>query len=489
MKDRSGIQGVASNPVLVGAVTVLVILVAVFLAYNANNGLPFVSTYDIKAKVPNAQALVKGNEVRIGGARVGVVKSVKPIELENENCTPNERGAPGARLEGCFGAELSLSLDKIAEPVPVNSTLVIRPKSPLGLKYVQIEPGDSKRGFKAGETIPIAASRPESVDIDEFFSMFDEKTRYAIRKNEAGFGNAFAGRGPQLNAAFGSLRKLAESAQKPLANLVAPSTNFGGFWRALEAFNATVAPVAEINGTLFVALDRTFAAFARVSRPFIQETISKGPETLDTAIEDLPAIDPFLESSERFFTAFKPGAAALADSSPILNESEVAGIPVLKASPVFNAQLEPTADALLAFQEAPGVFNGLDLLIDTNEVLDPGIRFIGPAQYTCNYLTLAFGNVADAFSESNGQANWAGALALEPPTGPNNEGGAASAPANGPERDNHLHYNPYPNTASPGQSPKECEAGNEPYTKGVTTIGNAPGNQGLETRGQLKEGE
>ena len=77
MKDRSGIQGVASNPVLVGAVTVLVILVAVFLAYNANNGLPFVSTYDLKAEVPNAQALVKGNEVRIGGARVGVVKAVE----------------------------------------------------------------------------------------------------------------------------------------------------------------------------------------------------------------------------------------------------------------------------------------------------------------------------------------------------------------------------------------------------------------------------
>ena len=83
MKDRSGIQGVASNPVLVGAVTVLVILVAVFLAYNANNGLPFVSTYDLKAQVPNAQALVKGNEVRIGGARVGMVKSVVPVQLEN----------------------------------------------------------------------------------------------------------------------------------------------------------------------------------------------------------------------------------------------------------------------------------------------------------------------------------------------------------------------------------------------------------------------
>jgi ABC-type transporter Mla subunit MlaD len=472
MKDRSGIQGIASNPVLVGAVTVLVILVAVFLAYNANNGLPFVSTYDLKAKVPNAQALVKGNEVRIGGARVGVVKAVKPVELKNGN----------------FAAELSLSLDKIADPVPVDSTMIIRPKSPLGLKYLQIVPGDSSKGFKAGATIPIAAARPEPVDIDEFFSMFDEKTRFAIRQNEAGFGNAFAGRGPQLNAAFGSLRKLAESAQAPLANLVAPSTNFGGFWRALESFNATLAPVAEINGTLFVALDTTFAAFARVSRPFIQETISKGPETLDTAIRDLPAINPFLQSSERFFAAFEPGSKALADSSPILNATEVAGIPVLKASPVFNAQLAPTADALLAFQETPGVFSGLNLLIDTNEVLDPGISFIAPAQSTCNYLTLAFGNVASALSENNGKAFWAGALALQPPAGPNNEGGASSAPANGPESDNHLHSNPYPNTASPGQT-EECEAGNEPYNTGKTTIGNAPGNQGTETRGQLREGE
>ena len=46
---------------------------AVFLAYNANNGLPFVPTYQLKADVPSAANLVKGNDVRIGGARVGVV--------------------------------------------------------------------------------------------------------------------------------------------------------------------------------------------------------------------------------------------------------------------------------------------------------------------------------------------------------------------------------------------------------------------------------
>ena len=59
---------------LVGAVTLLVSIVAVFLSYNANSGLPFVPTYDLKASVPNAANLVRGNEVRIGGARVGTVE-------------------------------------------------------------------------------------------------------------------------------------------------------------------------------------------------------------------------------------------------------------------------------------------------------------------------------------------------------------------------------------------------------------------------------
>ena len=35
-----------ASPVLVGAVTVLISIIAVLIAYNANPGLPFVPTYD-----------------------------------------------------------------------------------------------------------------------------------------------------------------------------------------------------------------------------------------------------------------------------------------------------------------------------------------------------------------------------------------------------------------------------------------------------------
>jgi virulence factor Mce-like protein len=470
MRNRSGLQGVASSPILVGAVTILVIIIAVFLAYNANNGLPFVSTYNLKARVPNADALVKGNEVRIGGVRVGIVKSVVPVQLGN----------------GAVAAELSLSLDKNVEPLPVDSTITVRPKSALGLKFLQVTPGDSSKGFKAGETIPVSAAHPEPVDIDQFFDMFDKPTRDAIRQNLAGFGNALAGRGPQLNEAIGALRRLVVNGQPLLRTIVEPSTDFAGFWRALEDLSATVAPVAETQASLFVALDRTFAAFARVSRPFIQETIEKSPPTLDAVNADLPVLRPFLHDTERFFVALRPGTKALAETSPVIAESLHAGVPVLNASPVLNNQLQPTAEALVAFQEASGVFNGLDLLTDTNKLLKPSLSFIAPAQTTCNYITLAFRQIANAASQGNDNGNWLQFISFAPPEGPNSESGQASAPANGPTSENHLHYNPYPQTAAPGQS-GVCEAGNEKYVHGKTVIGHAPELWGTTTRGQVEK--
>ena len=51
----------AGNPILIGAATVFLSVLGVFLAYNANEGLPFVPKYTLTAQVPSAAALVKGN--------------------------------------------------------------------------------------------------------------------------------------------------------------------------------------------------------------------------------------------------------------------------------------------------------------------------------------------------------------------------------------------------------------------------------------------
>jgi phospholipid/cholesterol/gamma-HCH transport system substrate-binding protein len=464
----------ASNPVMVGALTVLIVVLAVFLAYNANNGLPFVPTYRISAQVPNANTLVRGNEVRIGGVRVGLVESIEPIQHD----------------DGTTSAKLDLKLDKSAEPIPENSTVIVRSRSALGLKYLEIAKGDSPRGFPAGSTIPLSSAKPEPVEIDQVLNTFDEPTRLAIQRNLTEFGTAVAGRGPAINRALGEFRLLLPPLERVTRALAQPSTGLARFFQALRDTAAEVAPVADIQAQLFVNLDTTFGAFARVARPFIQETISKSPATEETTIRTLPRIRPFLAHTTGLFHDLAPGARAIRTTAPALAAAQAAGTPVLRDSPKLNDQLPPTANSLLAFNnDQTRVRNGLTSLTDLTDELTPTAKFIGPAQSVCNYATLLLRNSASVFSLGDGVGNWQQFIVFDTPKGPNNEGSPSSAPANGGSGStptNFLHANPYPNTASPGQQPIECEAGNETWTGGRAVIGNVPGNQGIETEDQTK---
>jgi virulence factor Mce-like protein len=478
---RGGRVGsLAASPTLVGAVTVLVVVVAVFLAYQANNGLPFVPTYQLSAQLPDANSLVRGNEVRVGGQRVGQVTAITPETVNDAPC-PND---PTRRCTTQI-AKVDMDLNQDLDPLPENSTVVVRARSALGLKYLQINRGDSSQGFKPGSTMPITAARPEPVEIDQVFNMFDTPTRTAIQSNLLEFGNALAGRGVDLNEAIGQFKPLVERLTPVMRNLADPNTGLSNFVSSLSATAAEVAPVAEIQGQLFADLDTTFAAFARVSRPFIQESISRSPAAEDTAIATLPTIRPFLANTGKLFAELTPGFQALAPRAKDLGAATVEGIKALALAPAFNAQLDPTAQALLNLANNSGARQGINALTDFNNTLSPPLRFITPAQAICNYASLLFRNTASWLSSSNGIGSSQRAIVLQPPIGPNSEIGPSSAPANGGgQPSNFLHYNPYPNTAAPGQ-PRECEAGNEGYLAGQQVIGNVPGNQGILTEGQI----
>ena len=452
---------------MVGALTVMVSILAVFLAYNANSGLPFVPTYRISAEVPNADLLVPTNEVRIGGVRVGTIEKIEPQQDEN----------------GDVSARLDLKLDRDVEPLPVDSTFVVRSRSALGLKYLEIVRGTSSKGYAEGSTIPISHAKPEPVEIDEVLSTFDAPTRVAIQRNLFEFGNALAGRGPALNEALGKLPSVLENLEPVMANLAEPETGLGRFIQALAATAAEVAPAAETQAQLFVSLDTTFSALAEVA-PSIQETISETPPTLDVGTRALPVVRPFLAHSATLFTELQPGVETLAETAPVLTSAIETGTPALRASPPLNRALAATAEALERFNDDSGVRDGLSRLNQTVNVLGPTVRFVTPSQTVCNYATLLFRNLASSVAQGSNGGRWQRITIFEPPRGPNNEGSFASAPANGGgDVENFLHYNPYPNTAAPGQT-RECEAGNEPYAVGQQVIGNVPGNQGTVTADQ-----
>jgi ABC-type transporter Mla subunit MlaD len=467
MRPRRSAGALTASPVLVGAVTILVAIVAVFLSYNANTGLPFVPTYDLKANLPSGAQLVRGFEVRIGGARVGQISSIEPQQRE----------------DGSTYAQVTMKLDKEIEPLPANTELLVRPRSALGLKYVELRPGRSEESLESGATIPIEQATPEVVEIDDLFNMFDAKARIGSRNSLDGYGAGLAGRGTDLNLAIFALRPLLEDLQPVAANLADPETGLDRFFVELADAAGEAAPVAEEQAELFVNLDITFTALASIARPYLQETISEGPPSEEVAIREFPLQRPFLRNNAAFFRELRPGIATLPASAPVLADAFEAGTEVLPKTPPMNRDLANVFEALADFSADRQVRLGIDQLTRLSSSLRPTLRFLAPVQTTCNYVTLFFRNAASVLSDGDANGTWQRFIIVPTPEGRNNEGGPSSAPADGPSEDNHLHANPYPNTAAPGQT-QECEAGNERYLVGRTVIGNQPGNQGTRTQGQ-----
>ena len=157
----------------------LAVMVGVFLAYNANSGLPFVPTRELKVDIADGSNLVIGNDVREGGFRIGLVSGMKPIELAN----------------GQVGAELTLKLDQSngqgsgrldgLDPAAVGAGAEVRRSR---------EGRVSRKVFADGATMPLGQTSVP-VQFDDIFKTFDAKTRTAIQGNLVGFGDTLTGRG------------------------------------------------------------------------------------------------------------------------------------------------------------------------------------------------------------------------------------------------------------------------------------------------------
>lgn len=486
--NRRRNTSLAGSPLLIGAVTTLIVAVAVFLSYNANNGLPFVPTYNIKVVLPQASGLQPSNQVRIGGTRVGLVSSL----------TPHQDPATGR-----VTAIASLKLEKSVEPLPADTKAIVLSVSAIGLKYLELEKGSSGQTIKAGQEIPVSQSR-EPVDIDQLFNMFDEKTRTASQIVLNNFGDGLAGRGLGLNNTIHELRPLVNNAVPVLHNLASPATGLREFFKALDAVASQSAPVADTQAAFFSEQDTFFTAFASVARS-LELATEGGPASLEQAIHSLPFEAPFVEKSTEFMRLLRPSAKSLVTVAPPLGHAITVGAVNLKAATALNTRLAESSQALQAFGQNPVVTAGLEDVTQTLQFGNPLLAGLAPVQAVCNYITLTFRNLASLESENVGVGTLARAGAVLAPSGPNNEGFPSSAPANGPSIEkafvgssaivdnNHVHANPYPNVAGPGQ-PKVCEAANESYERGKAVLGNLPAasvatNKELTSRDQNMFGE
>jgi virulence factor Mce-like protein len=442
---------IASNPLFVGAITILIGIVTVFLSYNANKGLPFVRTFEVTAEVRDANGLIPANEVTIGGRRVGVVDQV--------DAALDESGKPYAKV--------SLKLDgELEGKVRRDAIVRIRPASLFELKYVSLVPG-SGEPLPQGGTIPLQQSRV-NVNLSDAFSVFDARTRRNLQLLLTGAGQGLAGRGADVNLALSRLPSLLRDVRPVLADLADPGTRLGETIRALAVVSGELAGVAPEMVSLLDGATVTLDAL-EAAGPELEGTLVRLPATIASGTSSLAGLRPSLRMGRRLAATLRRSAPLLAPTSRRLAAALEAGIPALTAVPPLSADLDGALRALRAATASAPLAASLRLLHQPLPGFIRATRFANPYQTVCNYGGLAARNVPSAFAEGTDSGNWLRFI----PIINLDEGTQTGVPA--PE----LHYDPYPNGAAPGQA-RECEAGNEVWLPG-RRIGNIAGNQGTET--------
>ena len=82
--------------------------------------------------------------------RVGLVEDIEPFQHD----------------DGTTSAKLDLKLDSDVEELPVDSTVIVRSRSALGLKYLEINKGTSSETFAPGRSCSRRRD-PAPVEIDQ----------------------------------------------------------------------------------------------------------------------------------------------------------------------------------------------------------------------------------------------------------------------------------------------------------------------------------
>jgi virulence factor Mce-like protein len=442
------------NPVLVGAMAILIAVVGVYVSYSAQNGLPFAPSYEVSVQLPDADELVKDADVRIGGTRVGLVLSITPDPARATRPYPI--------------ATVTLRLNRSVAPLPVDSHAGVRLLSALGGKYVELQPGASREGIPDGGTQPISQALP-LVDLDQALRTFGPVTISGVRGTLGGLGDALAGRGSAVNASIVNLHAALPGLGRVLHDLVAPGTDLAGFVRGAAATTGALAAVAGTLGNLLADGATTFQALDAAA-PALGQSLDELPQTESSATFDLQRSEPALAHAQALFEALRPAGPPLDGAVRQLDAIARGAPPVFAKAPALAAPLNGTLTAVDRLARDPTstaafrIVGNSDLASFSASAffgLGAILRSIAPGQLHCNIAVPWLANVASALSQGDATGPFLRGIVVVHQNELYQSGALASD----------MHQNFYPN-----ENASECEAGNEPYGSGKA-LGNPAGAQ------------
>lgn len=323
--------------VTLGVLVCAIVLVA-SLIFGGDSG------HKYTLKFQNAGLIVPGNQVLVGGHAIGTVKSVG-LSDDNE-------------------AEMQISVDQLLHE---GTTAIIRKSSLSSVHshYIALTMGADNAPELEDDTILGEGSTTAAVELDQFFNVFDEKTRDGWRNYIRGVAAIYAGNAAEdANKTFKYTGASFSSTQRLFAELADQDTRLGEFVNNTSGF---VTNLSEVAPQLTQSVSNSNTALG---------AIASENQSLSLALQELP---PTLRQGNTTFVNLR---AALDDVQPLLAangraaDAGLAGFLKNNLRPVLK-RAKPVFSDLATAASRPGPNNDLSdvesSLIPLHDVAEPAV--------------------------------------------------------------------------------------------------------------------
>lgn len=321
----------------------LVVLVVAFLIFAGGGG----ATYHLI--FAEADQLVKGDQVQVGGVPVG---SVTNIVLTHN-----------------FKAEVTIHVDSSLTPLHEGTTAQVRVPGLAGVanRYISVSPGpNNMRALPAGTTLPASATK-EVTDLDQLFDTFTPKTRKGLQEFIQG----------QAEEYVGSSRALGESTEYVGPALTATDHFFDELVRDQPVFTNFLVETAKAVTTIGARSEPLTDLIGNADKTF--EAIGLEQKDLAQGFKQLPVT---LHQGNRTFSELPATFAAL---EKLVVESRPTTKPLTtlleRLHGLLTTATPATHDFALAFSR-PGPNNDLTDLVRALPALAQALTTSSPATVT-----------------------------------------------------------------------------------------------------------
>jgi phospholipid/cholesterol/gamma-HCH transport system substrate-binding protein len=276
---------------VLGVVGTAIMMLVVYVAFTAHQGLPFRTTTTVRAAFHDVGAIHPDSEVRQNSLRIGQVAQIDYVNGQ---------------------AIVTLALDGHRQ-VFADAHAAVWDFSALGQKFIEFSPGSPPAG-PLGDRVITADRDQDSADLYQLFDVFDPTTLAAATSATRQLGDGAAGHGPDFQALLHIAPQLLPGTGTVSEALAAPDTNLPALLRSADELSARLVSRQHQISDDLIHTDATLRGFTIDNTAPLAATLRTLPATLDSAHRGFDRLNQPLADTASFFGDFRSGGAALARS-------------------------------------------------------------------------------------------------------------------------------------------------------------------------------